>query len=70
MNDDGATAEVYTSKHFVYGTLIVNCWREYVKMLEKEQKELDAKQAEAKLNWMGMWGQEGVGKELSVFEED
>ncbi len=39
MNDDGATAEVYTSKHFVYGTLIVNCWREYVKMLEKEHEE-------------------------------
>jgi hypothetical protein len=39
VNDDGATAEVYTSKHFVYGTLIVNCWREYVKMLEKEHEE-------------------------------
>ena len=53
MNEDGATAEVYTSKHFVYGTLIVNCWREYVKMLEKEQQEAAlAKENDVKkLSW-------------------
>ena len=40
VNEDCATAEVYTSKHFIYGSMIVDCWREYLKMWEKEQHDI------------------------------
>jgi len=42
---------MYTSRHFVYGTLIVNCWREYVKILDKkaEEKKAEEKEAEEKV---------------------
>jgi len=33
--------DVYTSKHFVYGTLIVTCWREFIRIKVEEQKKLD-----------------------------
>ena len=46
INDEGGSNEVYSSKHYIYGTMIVNYWREYVKMLDDEQAEA-AKSKEA-----------------------
>jgi len=31
INED-YQGDVYTSKHFVYGTLIVTCWREFIRI--------------------------------------
>jgi hypothetical protein len=31
--------EIYTSKHYVYGCLIVDCWREYLKVEEAFKKQ-------------------------------
>jgi hypothetical protein len=33
--------DVYTSKHFVYGTLIVTCWREFIRIKDLEQRQLE-----------------------------
>lgn len=40
MNSDHE-GDVYTSKHFVYGTLIVTCWREFIRIKDMEQKQLE-----------------------------
>jgi len=40
VNED-MTDEVYTSKHFVYGSLIVQCWRQFINIKEEEQKMCD-----------------------------
>jgi len=36
--------DVYTSKHFVYGTLIVTCWREFMRVNAVEQSILAEEQ--------------------------
>jgi hypothetical protein len=36
--------EVYTSKHFVYGTLIVTCWREFIRIKEREETQIGAEE--------------------------
>lgn len=36
-NED-AEDDIYTSKHFVYGSLIVQCWREFLTVQEAEKK--------------------------------
>ena len=41
MNED-YDGDIYTSKHFVYGTLIVTCWREFIRIKEEEQRILEA----------------------------
>jgi len=38
---DDFGGEVYTSKHFVYGSLIVQCWRQFIEIKEAEQKAVD-----------------------------
>lgn len=37
-DEDG---DVYTSKHFVYGTLIVQCWREFIRVKELEHEQVN-----------------------------
>lgn len=33
--------EVYTSKHFVYGSLIVQCWRQFIEIKEQEARMVE-----------------------------
>jgi len=35
-------SEVYSSKHYIYGELIVKCWRDFVKVkVENEEHHVD-----------------------------
>jgi len=42
--DEGT--EIYSSKHYIYGELIVKCWRDFMKVRADEFLELEERQKE------------------------